>query len=174
VALTAYAMPADRIKCIDAGMDDYISKPLHVDDVVSAIGRALGERARVGTASPWSGAEAAFDPTALSQFDGMMDGGEPVVSQFLRIFEREEPARFRSLQEAVRARSASAVARDAHSMGGTCGTLGGREVRSRALAIEQAALAEQWDLVEPQVRSLEAALERLRVDLRHFAAARLG
>jgi PAS domain S-box-containing protein len=39
IALTAYAMPEDRLKCIESGMDDYVSKPIRIDELVQAFAR---------------------------------------------------------------------------------------------------------------------------------------
>jgi len=41
VAMTANAMKGDREKCLEAGMDDYVSKPINMQDLADAIGRYL-------------------------------------------------------------------------------------------------------------------------------------
>ena len=41
IAMTANAMQGDRELCLDAGMDDYISKPIHTDELVGALSRSL-------------------------------------------------------------------------------------------------------------------------------------
>ncbi|MFU8827002.1 MAG: response regulator, partial [Brevefilum sp.] len=49
IAMTAFAMPEDRQKCLDAGMDDYLSKPIRGDDMVQALKRTVDRLALKGT-----------------------------------------------------------------------------------------------------------------------------
>jgi two-component system, sensor histidine kinase and response regulator len=55
IAMTAHAMVGDRDRCIAAGMNDYVSKPINADDLFAAIDRVMGapqaSSARAGTAS---------------------------------------------------------------------------------------------------------------------------
>jgi len=45
IAMTAHAMPSDRVRCLEAGMDDYISKPMHRDELVEALERWIADAA---------------------------------------------------------------------------------------------------------------------------------
>ncbi len=49
IAMTAYAMEGDRQRCLDAGMDDYIAKPVEADELKSVIGKNLPQRLRINT-----------------------------------------------------------------------------------------------------------------------------
>jgi PAS domain S-box-containing protein len=50
VAMTANAMSGDRERCLEAGMDDYVSKPIRLDELMAAIGRCLTEHAKTPAA----------------------------------------------------------------------------------------------------------------------------
>jgi len=168
VALTAYAMPEDRIKCLDAGMDDYISKPLQMTEVSVVLERVLqaGQYARSSLAESDT---AAFDAEALRQFSNMGAEGVSFVQKLVESFEREKPVRLAAIARCIEERAQTWLIREAHSLAGTCGILGGREARGCALAIEKAAVAGEWEEIPHRFEQLKAVLEVFEASVMRFA-----
>ena len=66
IALTASALPADRQRCLDAGMNDHIAKPLDSEQLIETVGRWLARIAAGGEDVPGGGPPAVHDPILLS------------------------------------------------------------------------------------------------------------
>jgi PAS domain S-box-containing protein len=105
IALTANAMPDDRRRCLDAGMDDYVSKPLHAEDLRQAIDRQLRRARSAGLRSDaYRKALAGADPGTLEIISGA--------------FVRALPGELAAMREAVAEGDAQVLALRAHSMKG--------------------------------------------------------
>jgi CheY-like chemotaxis protein/HPt (histidine-containing phosphotransfer) domain-containing protein len=138
VAMTASAMQGDREKCLVAGMDDYIAKPVRLEDVRAVVERwAKGAaRAEVSTpaatgaqspsASPPAPAEdAAVDMSRLLDFtDGDPDNLRELVTLYLSQTEEQ----LEQLGAAIKADQAQEVRRLAHSCAGASATCGMRRL----------------------------------------------
>ena len=126
VALTAHSAPADRDRCLESGMDDYLSKPYTLQMLLGVLGKWVGSR--VGSAalppSPTSvhpGSDATDDApiseAALEQIlelDRLSGGG--VFARVARIFLKEAPTTLEDLRAGVREGDVVRVARAAHEL----------------------------------------------------------
>jgi PAS domain S-box-containing protein len=113
VAMTANAMPGDRQRCLDAGMNDYIAKPIRGDD----LDRVL---ARFAARGPASGAM--LDPDGVADLRARL-GDSGVAGRIVEVFAEQTQDLLAVLRAALERRDAAAVAETAHKLKGSCLTL---------------------------------------------------
>jgi PAS domain S-box-containing protein len=175
VAMTAHAMKGDRERCLEAGMDDYVSKPISPQDVAAAIARRLdGQPAPVPPDAPRAAAGAdgagrapSPDPDAAAGLSlpdrasllTRLGGDEEVFVEVIKIFLEDVPKQLAGMDAALAAGDAKTLRRLAHTLKGSSGTAGAEALQKASLRLEEAAAA--GDLVAaaplvPPVRQLFA------------------
>jgi len=163
IALTAYIGKADRDRCLAAGMDDCLSKPLNSALMVAALSRCgLGQPAV---------AEAASTPVLDLSLLGTMrqtpgNQGKTLLDDFVALFLRDEPRRIAELRKVAGSAPAAELARLAHTVGGSCAMMGAKQMQQAALALEEAAKTGPADQLEPALARVDAAWAELRRALR--------
>jgi len=138
VAVTANAMKEDRDACLEAGMDDYLSKPIRLDELTAALRRC--REAAPPPAPPESpGPEAAplLDPAALERLGAMCDGDEGFVDEMIDTFLAHAPTLVADMRAAIERGDAPAFRRAAHDLKSSSATLGAEALRHRSLELEQ-------------------------------------
>ena len=141
VAMTASAMPGDREKCLAAGMDDYLSKPVRPEDVRAVIER-WAEKAALDTAPPTTDS-APHTASIMAQTDTPMNDVPPIDMDRLNEFTEGDPAnltelvtlyvqqtttQIEQLGAAIKGADAPAVRRIAHSCAGASATCGMKRI----------------------------------------------
>jgi two-component system, sensor histidine kinase and response regulator len=167
IAVTAHAMKGDREKCIAAGMDDYITKPLRFADLAELLERySVGERIERPLESP-----RASSPAAVFDSQGVLErvlGDRPLLAELLNIFCGEYGQRQAELREALAARDTALLERAAHSLRGSAGNLGAAATALAAAALEQ--FARDGDLIGAgeSIAAIEAEMARLLPEIEPF------
>jgi len=176
VATTAHAMSSDRERCLAAGMDDYLAKPVRAADLHAVLARWLPARSAASDASaPALEEPAAALPSraparevldvdeALRRLDGDTELFQAVLDTFLET----TPALVEALASAASGADGAALQRAAHSLKGSAASIGAESVRHTAADLEE--LGRRGEPAE--ARSLLAELDRELRRLREAIAA---
>ena len=129
VAMTAQAMQGDREKCLAAGMDDYLAKPIRPKDVRAVIERWGSQSAPAAPAAPAPKADAPAPvveepPVEMDILNDLTDGNADSLRELVDLFFKQTTQQLEQLEAAVRANKAEDVRRVAHSCAGASATLG--------------------------------------------------
>jgi CheY-like chemotaxis protein/HPt (histidine-containing phosphotransfer) domain-containing protein len=157
MAVTAFALRGDREKCLAAGMDDYLTKPIKPADLAAALKRLCADERSAAT----PGASAAGEPAGGEGFDffvalSHVGGDRALLDELLDIFAEDAPVRMDTIRGAIAGGDVQVLMREAHTLKGVLKVLGATAAAGLALDLEK--LAGHGDL--SGAREICAALDR--------------
>ena len=156
IAFTAHAMKEDRDRCLAAGMDAYLAKPVETAAMLEALEKVAGSaRSPAADVAPpvasaaVSPAAQAADPPQIATIRRIVGGDDKLLHEVVQVFLEDSPAKLSALSVALAAQDANSVALAAHGLKGSAAALGARGATDASAHLE--ALARARNLAEADI-----------------------
>jgi CheY-like chemotaxis protein len=163
VAMTASALKGEKTKCIEMGMNDYLTKPFNFSFIYKRINHLLNETMQDAdiAVDPVMLSEALFDLSILEEMDD-----DEYLEEILTLFLDNTPAELQALKEAVAAQQPGKVYAIAHKLKSSIGLVKANGLLQLITGIEQMAKTGSNEGIALLVESSSTAFKKIEVPLR--------
>ena len=183
IAMTANAMQGDKEECLNAGMDDYLSKPIRIDDLVQALSkcqpkvgsRGEGEQGSRGAGEPGGRGDgipphpivpSAIDAKVLQSFRNMVgENADEILAEMIDCYLEDAPKQLGAIATAVSRANPTLLRQAAHTLKSSSATLGATTLSNFCKDLELAARNGNTEGGLDKVPQLEAEFERVKAAL---------
>ena len=166
IAMTALAMNGDRERCVAAGMDSYLSKPIRPQELDDALDALLASKRALSAESDHT--STSNHAVEVIQLLDRIDDDRALLAELVEIFRREYPENLRAAQQAILAKNSGDLQGAAHTLRGALGNLSATYASTLAAELETAGAVGDFvaaqatlDKLIPQLDHVTRALEAL-------------
>ncbi len=170
IAMTGLVMERDRDKCIDAGMDDYVPKPVRSETILNILlkfcftGREHSEQAKTVQAEIQGSPDKTFPVLDPGQLLNISSNDEEIIQEVIDEFMKDAPVYLKDLEKAAESGDNNQIYEKTHRLKGLVSNAGGKKLRKMVLEIENSAREGVFDnanlsLLETELENLKQAIE---------------
>ncbi len=174
IAMTAHAMKGDDERCFAAGMDDYLTKPIRTEELMTVLekvgARKAAREVRLDRATFRRVANQEAEAVDLAAALERLGGDRSLYDELVGVFKNECPGMTAEMRRAIDDRDGKTLARSAHTLRGSSSNLGAVAVADAALELEKLARSEELEGAGEQFKVLESEIERLLSELETLRA----
>jgi CheY-like chemotaxis protein len=192
IAMTAHAMQGDRERYLEAGMDDYISKPVRLEELVEALlnsqplanrhqplPRRVPERAkqeqpapppdRQQTPAPPPASASSIDQSVLQRYEEMLgdDGGEQVVA-LIDLFLENSARLLLDMREAADSQDTAKLQRVSHDLKPSAASVGAMRLSERCKEVERFCKGGDFEAATSRVTGIETEFAQVTQELQQL------
>lgn len=165
VAMTASAMKGDREKCLSAGMDDYLAKPVMFDALYKVLQRWFPEKVLGAETVAAAATEKNAEPSIGEYLTRLAElFGPVVVADLVSVFHCEARSGIKDLVRAVADHDRVTVHALSHKLKGSSATFRANELAAIFYQLEQSADSAEWDLLERMTAQAQSAMDQIVVE----------
>jgi CheY-like chemotaxis protein/HPt (histidine-containing phosphotransfer) domain-containing protein len=169
IAMTAHAMAGDRERCLQAGMDDYVSKPIHADALYALLRRFMQQdKASSYEEVKMQREDVNQGPLDLDALRALCGGEEALMQEMITLFYEEVPAQLSELWEACAVGEAERIWEAAHKLKGSCRTVAAGRMAEACQQLETLARSGELGEIKRLLDAVEASYRELEAWKEHY------
>ncbi len=167
IAMTATAMEEDRSRCLQAGMNDYLTKPINPEEMLGIIENQILKRETESEDKPGENGD---EGKVFHKEDLFRRMGNDVefVAEVIRIFTASIPKHVKRLQQGIQDKSLTVIADEAHYIKGASANVGANRLSKTALEMEKLAKKKELEKLPDKLQQLEKEFQRYQEEAERF------
>jgi PAS domain S-box-containing protein len=169
IALTAHASQEDRARCLEAGMDEYLAKPIRPEALFGMIEKLTGHSSKIS--QPDSESESFAHAVDWQHAFETVGGDRQLLIELIQVFNKDQPKMLGTIESAIDKSDPKELRIAAHALKGALTHLGGKEPARLAMVLENLAKNGELATAPELFKELQKSLQEVLREMERFASS---